>query len=71
MALLPDCRCYKCTRARVLAQSHPEKLGGQPVELMRYFTCEVCGNKRCPHVADHELRCTNSNEPGQPGSLYA
>ena len=32
--------------------------------------CRVCGNKRCPHAADHDNECTRSNEPGQPGSLY-
>jgi hypothetical protein len=32
--------------------------------------CPTCGNKRCPHASDHELDCTNSNEPGQPGSVY-
>jgi hypothetical protein len=34
------------------------------------YACEVCGNKRCPHHSDHELACTNSNEPGQPGSVF-
>jgi len=33
--------------------------------------CSICGNKRCPHAADHDLACTNSNEPGQPGSNYS
>ena len=32
--------------------------------------CSICGNKRCPHATNHELICTNSNEPGQPGSMY-
>jgi hypothetical protein len=32
--------------------------------------CSTCGNKRCPHATDHDLACTNSNEPGQPGSYY-
>lgn len=26
--------------------------------------------KRCPHASDHDLTCTNSNDPGQPGSVY-
>jgi hypothetical protein len=25
---------------------------------------------RCPRATDHNLACTNSNEPGQPGSRY-
>lgn len=32
--------------------------------------CPDCGNKRCPKASDHNLACTNSNEPGQPGSVY-
>lgn len=42
-------------------------------QLMIYpmmITCNICGNKRCPHATDHELACTNSNEPGQKGSFY-
>jgi hypothetical protein len=37
----------------------------------RYFLCETCGNKRCPHATDHRNACTGSNEPGQDGSDYA
>lgn len=37
--------------------------------LMR--VCATCGNKRCPGAADHRNTCTGSNEPGQPGSMYA
>ena len=36
----------------------------------RMIVCELCGNKRCPHATDHNLACTNSNDPGQPGSRY-
>ena len=32
--------------------------------------CDSCGNKRCPHGTNHENACTNSNEPGQEGSVY-
>lgn len=35
---------------------------------MGYVLCPLCGNKRCPHASDHELECTKSNEPGQPGA---
>jgi hypothetical protein len=34
------------------------------------YACEICGNKRCPHHTNHELRCTGSNESGQKGSVY-
>jgi hypothetical protein len=37
---------------------------------MRMILCATCGNKRCPHATDHRHACTNSNEPGQPGSSY-
>lgn len=36
----------------------------------RMLLCSICGNKRCPHASDHDLACTGSNEPGQPGSLF-
>lgn len=52
----PACRCHKCR-------------GGMP--LMEMVLCPDCGNKRCPKASDHALACTGSNEPGQPGSVYA
>lgn len=39
-------------------------------EDMRFVVCPTCGNKRCPHAHNHALACTNSNEPGQPGSSW-
>jgi hypothetical protein len=51
------CGCWRC---------HEER--GEKIMFM--ILCPTCGNKRCPHAADHELRCTNSNELGQPGSAY-
>lgn len=41
-------------------------------DKMRLFmiVCPQCGNKRCPKATDCSLDCTNSNEPGQPGSIY-
>ena len=38
--------------------------------LDRMILCPECGNKRCPKATYHELPCTNSNEPGQTGSIY-
>lgn len=38
--------------------------------LDRMLLCPTCGNKRCPKATDHELACTDSNEPNQPGSIY-
>jgi hypothetical protein len=37
---------------------------------MPFMVCKTCGNKRCPKATDHTLTCTNSNEPGQEGSIY-
>lgn len=36
----------------------------------RMILCPECGNKRCPKATDCSLDCTNSNEPGQAGSVY-
>lgn len=60
----PDCGCIRCLRLR---RAHSV---GLPVELTRMVTCQVCGNKRCPHATDHRWACTSSNEPGQAGSVY-
>lgn len=40
------------------------------LEDMRFVVCPECGNKRCPKANDHRNECTNSNDPGQPGSAY-
>jgi len=37
---------------------------------MPFMACKTCGNKRCPRATDCELDCTNSNKPGQVGSIY-
>jgi hypothetical protein len=38
--------------------------------ITSFYACSACGNKRCPHATDCELPCTNSNEPGQKGSVF-
>ena len=40
------------------------------LEDARFVVCPDCGNKRCPKAHNHELACTNSNAPGQPGSSW-
>jgi Zn finger protein HypA/HybF involved in hydrogenase expression len=50
------CWCHTC---------RPNTLGN-----MRMILCPNCGNKRCPRATNHTLECTNSNEPGQEGSVY-
>ena len=50
------CYCYNC--------SDPYR------RMTTFIVCPTCGNKRCPKATDHNLECTNSNEPGQKGSRY-
>ena len=61
--VLTDCWCHKCNEGRFLH--------GVAWSSAVMILCPDCGNKRCPHASDHELSCTGSNEPGQPGSVYA
>lgn len=59
-----DCdNCWKCLEGVVCDL-------GIPVTSSRMILCPICGNKRCPKASDHKLACTNSNESGQPGSVY-
>lgn len=65
------CDCYACSVAA--AKADPVSLAGHPFGhplLARMILCETCGNKRCPHAANHRLACTDSNDVGQAGSLY-
>lgn len=66
----PRC-CSKCARA---FHDKREAEGADRPELINilsfFFRCRECGNKRCPKGTDHTLTCTDSNEPGQPGSRY-
>jgi len=67
--------CHRCAVEDAQANPLPPAemwLGGRvDPRLQRMFLCKGCGNKRCPHAADHRHACTGSNEPGQPGSRYA
>lgn len=58
------CYCYNCNRDRL------DESTRLPYVMTRMIVCPECGNKRCPHSTDHTLPCTNSNDPGQPGSRY-
>lgn len=60
-----NCGCIKCLR------ESGANVSGLPVELTKMVVCPTCGNKRCPKASDHRHECTGSNEPGQPGSIYA
>ena len=58
-----NCECFTCL--------DDESLGPMNPTLQRMVVCPTCGNKRCPKATAHAHACTNSNEPGQPGSRYA
>lgn len=60
------CECHRCIKEYDIRDS----TGNFPLNLTQMIVCRICGNKRCPHASDHRLKCTHSNEPGQPGSLY-
>lgn len=55
--------CHKCMAGKFTAD-------GIPFSLSRMIVCSQCGNKRCPKASDHLNACTQSNEPGQSGSIY-
>jgi len=55
-----NCGCVSCARPSAGMMMSPNFL----------YACEICGNKRCPHHTHHARACTNSNEPGQKGSIY-
>lgn len=58
--------CHKCLEGKVICYG-PYEIAEA---LTRMIVCPNCGNKRCPKASDHNLACTDSNEPGQPGSVY-
>ena len=51
------CGCWRCIESRAEMR-------------VQMIVCPICGNKRCPKASDHNLSCTDSNEPGQAGSVY-
>ena len=57
------CWCYNCL-------DEIKDSNGWSVTMYTFIVCPDCGCKRCPKSTDHKLACTNSNEPGQPGSRY-
>lgn len=57
--------CHRCERPRI----EREILAGI-IPWRQMIVCPNCGNKRCPKASDHDLPCSGSNEPGQPGSVY-
>lgn len=64
----PTPGCGNCRRCLADVPASPGSW--LTVPMTRMIVCSSCGNKRCPHASDHDLACTASNEPGQPGSVY-
>jgi len=60
---LQACWCYNCRNQIIDSKGWPET-------AYTFIVCPDCGNKRCPRATDHSLTCTDSNDPGQPGSRY-
>lgn len=53
------CWCHACREKRPLTMND-----------IRMVVCPTCGNKRCPKASDHRNICGDSNELGQPGSIF-
>jgi len=51
------CKCGKCLKSANIL-------------VWWMITCQICGNKRCPHATNCGLECSGSNAPGQKGSNY-
>jgi hypothetical protein len=56
--------CGACHECLDMVQTPYQKV------LRHMILCPKCGNKRCPKATDCSYACTNSNEVGQPGSIY-
>ena len=65
----PHC-CHSCRRLYDISISGKNDDDYLSFLNYRMILCPTCGNKRCPKASDHNLACTNSNEPGQDGSVY-
>ncbi|MBB5508097.1 hypothetical protein [Paraburkholderia atlantica] len=63
---MSECQCRACLRGQTVDYG----FGTMSADMTRMIVCGKCGNKRCPHATDHRNECTNSNEPGQSGSVY-
>lgn len=63
-----NCECHRCIAEHKLGQ----QFGSMwlPLSSTKMILCPLCGCKRCPRASDHDLACTESNEPGQSGSVY-
>lgn len=62
------CECHKCIAEFKMGME--SLFGWLSLSSYRMIVCPACGCKRCPKASDHDLACTDSNAPGQPGSIY-
>lgn len=60
---LLECWCFECINDPSMGLLNPVR--------HQMIVCPQCGNKRCPRATSHDLACSGSNEPGQPGSRYS
>lgn len=65
-----NCICHRCIEEKEITAEFSGLDYLVPLNAVRMILCPKCGNKRCPQASDHRLECTNSNEPGQEGSIY-
>ena len=56
------CKCQTCIKEFIFT------LNTNYVKYFRY-ACERCGNKRCPHHANHIFKYINSNDLDQIGEI--
>jgi hypothetical protein len=59
----PQCPCEACLKLL------PPDAYPVPHHRRIMVLCPTCGNKRCPHAADHRYECSGSNEPNQVPKL--
>jgi hypothetical protein len=65
------CGCFTCLDELDRTDPLPSDSGWWTNKrTSQFIVCPTCGNKRCPGAKDHRNTCTNSNAPGQKGSMY-
>lgn len=69
--LTTTCGCIRChdEQAPVRASLPADMRWTSFAQPGFRYMCDLCGNKRCPHHADHRFACTGSNDAGQVGVL--
>lgn len=60
-----DCHLCETERVERFHEENPTGFAASPM-----IVCPECGAKRCPKATWHDNPCSNSNAPGQFGSVY-